>query len=106
MKSLLINSIALTVLLISSNSFAIEMPDLAKKYACTGCHAIDKKLMGPAWQEVANKYKGDSQAEAKLNEKIAKGGSGVWGAMSMPAMSAVSDADRKTLISFILGLAK
>ena len=106
MKAIAIRLITITALLISSKVFAIEMPDLAKKYGCTGCHAIDKKLMGPAWQEVANKYKGDSHAETKLNEKIANGGSGVWGTMPMPAMSTVSDADRKTLISFILGLAK
>lgn len=105
MKTTLIN-IALTGLMLASNAWAVNMPESAKKNGCTSCHAIDKKLMGPAWMDVANKYKGDAKAASYLDQKIAKGGSGVWGTMPMPANVKVSDADRKALVSFILGLAK
>jgi cytochrome c len=80
--------------------------DLLKKSGCTACHAIDKKLVGPAYIEVATKYKGDAGAAAKLMEKVRKGGSGVWGQVPMPPNPQVSDADLKTMISYILALKK
>jgi cytochrome c len=58
---------------------ALANEELAKKHACTACHAIDKKLVGPGYKEVAAKYKGDAKAEAMLVEKVKKGGVGVWG---------------------------
>lgn len=81
-----------------------EAMQLAKKNNCFACHAIDKKVIGPAWKDVAAKYRGDTGAEARLSDKIAKGGSGVWGAMAMPASPQVSEADRKTLARFVLSL--
>ena len=80
--------------------------DLLKKYGCTACHAIDKKLVGPPYVEVAAKYKGDAGAAAKLMEKVKKGGSGVWGQVPMPPNPQVSDADLKTMIAYILALKK
>jgi cytochrome c len=80
--------------------------DLLKKSGCTACHAIDKKVVGPAYIDVAAKYKGDAGAAAKLTEKIKKGGSGVWGPVPMPPNPAVSDADLKTLVTYILALKK
>ena len=80
--------------------------DLLKKAGCTACHAIDKKLVGPAYIEVATKYKGDAGAAAKLMEKVRKGGSGVWGQVPMPPNPHVSDADLKTMIIYILALKK
>lgn len=77
---------------------------LAKKSNCLACHAIDKKVVGPAWKDVAAKYRGDAGAEARLMDKIAKGGSGVWGAVPMPASPQVSEADRRTLARFVLSL--
>ena len=77
---------------------------LAKKNNCLACHAVDKKVVGPAFKDVAAKYRGDSGAEARLVDKIAKGGSGVWGAMAMPPSPQVSEADRKTLARFVLSL--
>jgi cytochrome c len=78
---------------------------LAQANKCMACHAIDKKVVGPAWTDVAAKYRGQKGAEAKLIEKVAKGGSGVWGAMPMPPNSPqVSDSDIKTLVRFILNL--
>lgn len=77
---------------------------LAKKSNCLACHAVDKKVVGPAWKDVAAKYRGDAEAETKLVNKIAKGGSGVWGATVMPPSPQVNEADRKTLARFILSL--
>lgn len=103
MKS--IAMIAAAGLMIAGSAMAADMPDLAKKSGCVACHAIDKKLVGPAWMDVAKKYKGDKGAEAKLEAKVEKGGSGVWGTMPMPPNSPkVSAADTKTLVKFILGL--
>jgi len=80
--------------------------DLLKKSGCTACHAIDKKVVGPAYVDVAAKYKGDAGAAAKLAEKVKKGGSGVWGPVPMPPNPAVKDDDMKTLIAYILALKK
>ena len=80
--------------------------DLLKKSGCTACHAIDKKVVGPAYKDVAAKYKGDAGAAAKLAEKVKKGGSGVWGPVPMPPNPAVSDADIKTMVACILALKK
>lgn len=77
---------------------------LAKKHNCTACHAVDKKMVGPAYKDVAAKYKGQN-AEAKLFEKVKKGGSGVWGPIPMPPNPAVPDADVKKLVDWILKLA-
>jgi cytochrome c len=78
--------------------------ELAQKNACTACHAVDKKLVGPAYKDVANKYRGDPKAEAKLEEKVKKGGVGVWGQVPMPPNTQVSDADIKTLVKWVLSL--
>ncbi len=100
-------AIALTAgLLASGSALAVEMPELARKNNCVICHAIDKKVVGPSWSDVAKKYKGDTSAATKLNTKIVKGGSGVWGTMPMPGYPQVSEAGRKELVAFILGLAK
>ena len=80
--------------------------DLLKKSGCTACHAIDKRVIGPSYQEVAAKYKGDPGAAAKLQDKVKKGGSGVWGPVPMPPNTQVSDADIKTLVTYILALKK
>src|SRR5678815_767286 len=76
---------------------------LAKKHNCTACHAIDKKLVGPAYKDVAAKYKGQNVA-AKLEQKVKKGGSGAWGNVPMPPNAAVSDADIKKLVAWVLSL--
>ena len=78
--------------------------ELAKKNACMACHAVDKKLVGPAYQDVAKKYAGKSAEE--LSKSIKAGGSGKWGPVPMPAQTALSDADAKTLAAWILAGAK
>ena len=78
--------------------------DLLKKSGCTACHANDKKVVGPAYKEVAAKYKGDAGATAKLADKVKKGGSGVWGPVPMPPNPAIADADIKTMVAYVLAL--
>jgi len=78
--------------------------ELAKKNACTACHAVDKKVVGPAFKEVAAKYAGQKDAAAKLAEKIQKGGSGVWGPVPMPANTQVNEAEAKQLAAWVLSL--
>ena len=78
--------------------------ELMKKDGCTACHAIDKKVVGPSYKEVAAKYRGVPGAAATLAEKVKKGGQGVWGPVPMPPNATVSDADIKTLVAYILAL--
>ena len=80
--------------------------ELAKQKNCLACHAVDKKLVGPAYKDVAAKYKGDKDALAKLSNKVKRGGSGVWGSIPMPPNTQVSDADIKNLVDWILTLKK
>jgi cytochrome c len=89
---------------LSSPAFASL--DLAKAKACMACHAVDKKLVGPAYQEVAKKYAGQKDAEAMLAKSIKAGGSGKWGAVPMPAQAALSDAEAATLAKWVLAGAK
>lgn len=79
---------------------------MMKKDGCAACHAIDKKIIGPAYVDVAAKYKGDAGAAAKLTAKVKAGGVGVWGQIPMPPNSQVSDADIKDLVAWILTLKK
>ena len=81
---------------------ALANLELAQKNACMACHAVDKKIVGPAYQDVAKKYAGQKDAVAALSESIRKGGSGKWGPVPMPAQPALSDADVKTLASWAL----
>lgn len=78
---------------------------LAKKHACLACHVIKgAKTVGPAYADVAKKYAGQKDAEAKLAEKVKKGGTGVWGQVPMPPNPAVSDADVHALVKWILSI--
>lgn len=76
---------------------------LAKSKNCMACHAVDKKLVGPSYKDVAKKYAGDAKAADMLATKIMKGGAGVWGAIPMPANPQVSDAESKKLAAWVLG---
>ena len=80
--------------------------ELMKKDGCAACHAIDNKVIGPSYQDVAAKYKGDATAAAKLVDKVKKGGVGVWGQIPMPPNAQASDADVKSLVDWILSLKK
>jgi cytochrome c len=77
---------------------------LATAKNCMSCHAMDKKLVGPSYKEVANKYGAQKDAADKLAVKILKGGSGVWGPVPMPANAQVSEAEAKKLAGWVLTL--
>lgn len=77
---------------------------LAQKSNCAACHAVDKKLVGPAWQDIGKKYAGDAGAEARLVAKAKKGGVGVWGQVPMPPNVTVKEADIKTIVQYALSL--
>ena len=79
---------------------------MMKKDGCSACHEVDKKLIGPAFKDVAAKYKGDKGAAAKLRDKVKKGGTHVWGEAAMPPNVLASDADIKELVDWILTLQK
>jgi cytochrome c len=79
---------------------------LAQKNACTACHATDKKMVGPSYQDVAKKYAGQKDAVDKLKASIKAGGSGKWGPVPMPAQPNLSDADAATLAAWIMAGAK
>lgn len=81
---------------------ALANADLAQKKNCMACHATDKKLVGPAYKEVAAKYAGQKDAVAKLTDKVMKGGTGVWGQVPMPANPQVTAAEAKTLVTWVL----
>ena len=85
-----------------ASSGAMANPDLAKAKNCMACHAVASKLVGPAFKDVAAKYAGQKDAEAKLSAKVLKGGSGSWGAVPMPANPQVTDAEAKTLVKWVL----
>ena len=125
MKSIIVSMIAGAGLMIAGSAMATDMPELAKKSGCTACHAIDKKVVGPAWMDVSKAYNSNgatttgkkvadilkehnaAKPEDWLLQKVAKGGTGNWGTAAMiPNSPKVSDADIKTLVEFVLGLAK
>ena len=78
--------------------------DLLAKNACTACHAVDKKLIGPAYQEVAAKYRGQAGVEEKLVQKVKSGGSGVWGPVPMPPNPQAKEDDVKAIVRWVLSL--
>lgn len=77
---------------------------LIKKYGCAACHAIDKPLIGPPYKAVAQKYAGQKDAQARLVDKVKKGGAGVWGQVPMPPNPQVPDTDVNAMVKYILGL--
>jgi cytochrome c len=81
---------------------ALASEDLAKQKACMACHSVDKKVVGPAFKDVAEKYKSDKDADKKLAAKIRAGSSGVWGQIPMPANAAVNEAEALTLAKWVL----
>lgn len=108
MKALLLAIAAAGSMLVAAQANAVDVAAaqaLAQKSGCLACHSVEKKILGPAYKDVAAKYKGDKTAEAKLVAKVKAGGSGVWGPMPMPANSPqVKDADIKTMVEWVLSL--
>lgn len=97
--------IALLMTVAGTSAHAVDVAkaqQIAQKNACMGCHAVDKKLVGPSYQDVAAKYKGNKGAAATLVAKVKAGGAGVWGQIPMPAHPGMSDADTKIVVDWIL----
>lgn len=80
--------------------------ELAREKNCMACHAVDKKMVGPSYQDVAKKYAGQKGAQDMLAQKIVKGSQGVWGTVPMPPNAHVTNAEAQTLAQWILGLQK
>jgi cytochrome c len=97
-RTVILSALAMAV----ATPAALASLDLATKSGCMACHAIDKKVVGPAYKEVAAKYKGDKDAEAKLFKKVKEGGVGTWGQVPMPPNTHVKDEDLKTLVKWVL----
>jgi cytochrome c len=97
---------ALLILLVGSLISTPVLADqaLAKAKNCLSCHTVDKKVVGPAYQDVARKYVGQKDAADKLASKIMKGGAGVWGVIPMPVNSQVNEAEAKKLANWVLSL--
>lgn len=87
---------------VQASSNDAQVMALAKQNACLGCHAVDKKIVGPSFQAIAKKYSSDSNATAFLKNKILKGGSGSWGVVPMPANTKLNDAQLTSLTNWIL----
>ncbi|HKQ27285.1 MAG TPA: c-type cytochrome [Burkholderiales bacterium] len=100
MKRLVLSLAAFAAIPASFPASASE--ELAKKHACLACHAVDRKLVGPSYKEVAAKYRSDPGAEAKLVEKVKKGSQGTWGQVPMPPNASVPDGDVRALVKWIL----
>ena len=93
---------AVATIAVTSPAFADEA--LAKSKNCMACHAVDKKVVGPAYKDVAKKYEKDAKAADMLAAKIIKGGAGVWGPVPMPANAQVNEADAKKLVAWVLSM--
>ena len=124
MKSIIVSMFAAAGLMVAGSVLAVDMPAAAKANGCTACHAIDKKVVGPAWMDVSKFYNGKMEksaggktvkeatggksAEEFLVGKVSKGGSGNWGSAAMIANDPTGKkaADIKGLVEFVLGLAK
>ncbi len=104
MKAILMTIAAAGSMMLAAQANAADAAEaLAQKSGCLACHSVTQKVLGPSYKDIAAKYKGDKTAEAKLIEKVKKGGSGVWGPIPMPANSPqVKDADIKTIVQWIL----
>jgi cytochrome c len=96
------NALASIVIACMASAPAWASPELAQKKNCMACHAVATKLIGPSYKDVAVKYAGQSDAVAKLSQKVLKGGSGVWGAVPMPANPQVSEAEATQRVLWIL----
>ncbi|ASJ22868.1 c-type cytochrome [Laribacter hongkongensis] len=95
------HAIALSALALLATAPAFANQQLAQQKNCMSCHAVDKKIVGPSYKDVAAKYKNDPKAEAMLVQKVMKGGAGVWGPVPMPANN-ISEADAKTLVKWVM----
>ena len=95
-------TVAFSAAFVASFARADDLPDQFRKEKCVMCHAVDHKAIGPSYQDISAKYKGDATALAKLTAKIKDGGGGVWGAAKMPPHPNISQADLEIMVKWIL----
>ena len=105
MKRTLVAIAAVATFLAASTPVMADMA-MATAKNCMACHAVEKKLVGPSYKDIATKYAGQADAVDKLAGKVLKGGSGAWGPVPMPANAPVNDADAKKLVAWILAGSK
>lgn len=98
----LLVALAVATLGATGTARAADAEALIKANGCTACHAVDTKLVGPSYKDVATKYHDEKGAEAKLIAKVRDGGSGVWGPVPMPPHPTISEADLKTMVDWVL----
>src|SRR5512141_3216353 len=103
-RSLALLAGAAVLVLAGSLARAEDQLKLATDKGCTACHAVDKKVIGPAYKDVAKKYKGDAKALDVLAAKVLKGGQGVWGPIPMPPNDKVTANESKKLVAWVLSL--
>jgi len=104
MKTITLSLLLVAGALSAGVAQAADEEALAKAKNCLACHAIDKKIVGPAYKDVAKKYAGQKDAEAKLAEKVIKGGKGSWGEVPMPPNATVKPEEATKLVKWILSL--
>ncbi len=93
---------AVCAMLLAPAQVALASPELARKHLCMNCHAQDRKLIGPSYRDIAARYAGQKDAEARMAEKIVRGGSGAWGAVPMPANPKVTADEARALAAWVL----
>jgi len=103
LRKLLAVSFGLSTLVAASSALCDDQLAFAKQKGCTNCHAVDKKLIGPSYKDVAAKYKGDAGAADRLAEKVISGGKGVWGPIPMPP-NKVTPEESKMLVEWVLSI--
>ncbi len=107
MKAMMILGAAAAAAILGAGAHAADAKAgeaLAKASGCLACHSLDKKLIGPAYKDIADKYRGNKGAEADLVKKVKAGSKGVWGDIPMPPNAHVKDEDIKAIVQWILSL--
>lgn len=102
MKYINLLSVGCVAMTLLTSGVAGASEDLAKKYGCAACHTAAKKVVGPSWNDIAAKYKGDAKAVDSLALKVKAGGKGAWGNVPMPPQTKVSDADLKAILAWVM----
>ena len=102
MRTLFLAPVIAAAMACSTGALAQDAAKLAQEKACLSCHAVDKKLVGPAYKEIAAKYKADKGAEARLVKKVREGGVGAWGPVPMPPNTTVTEKEAQILVKWVL----
>jgi cytochrome c len=94
--------LAVGLAMVLASSAALASPELARSRNCVACHHVERKMNGPPYKAIAEKYASDEAAAKALSEKVRKGGGGVWGPMAMPAQPNVTPEEAEALVKWIL----